>query len=271
MRRFTRLLPTRKIYRFLDKRQRFAVQTVILTAGILITQLIWEEYRFAMVGILAFASYILTAWSLIEDIRGIEWVFLFILPTLFTSSVSLFYFLLPGRWITRLSITILFAVGTYAILLVENIYNVAAQRSIQLLRAARSVGLLLTLAVVFLTANIVYSLRMSPWLNGLIVCVISFLLTYQSLWTTSLEQKISKQLIIYSVVIALGIGELALALSFWPISNASFSLVIAAGYYATVGLVQQYLFERMFRATVREHVFVFLFTLVLTVITTRWG
>lgn len=271
MKRFTRLLPTKKIYRLLDKRQRFAVQTVILTAGILITQLIWEEYRFAMVGILAFASYILTAWSLIEDIRGIEWVFLFILPTLFTSSVSLFYFLLPGRWITRLSITILFAVGTYAILLVENIYNVAAERSIQLLRAARSVGLLLTLSVVFLTANIVYSLRMNPWLNGLIVCIISFLLTYQSLWTTSLAQKISKQLTIYSVVIALGMGELGFALSFWPISNASFSLLIAAGYYAAVGLVQQHLLERMFRATVREYVFVFLFTLVLTMITTRWG
>lgn len=261
----------RKRFQLLDKRQRFAIQTVLLTAGILTTQLIWEEYRFLMVFILAALSYILTIWSLREDIRGTEWLHLFILPVAFTASVSLFYFLLPGRWITRLTIGTVFAVGTYAILLVENIYNVAAIRSIQLLRAGRSVGLLLTLIIIFLSASIVYSLRLWFWQNMLILSAISFVLALQSVWSARLDVGKMKELSLYAAFIAWGIGQLALALSFWPISNASYSLLMTAAYYSMVSIIQQHLLERLFKDTIREYVFVFIFTLFLALITTRWS
>ena len=166
MRKISRLIRKKRFF-FLDKRQRFALQTAILTSGMLVTQLIWEEYRFFAVVFLSLLAYILTLWSLTEDIEGAEWLLLFILPVSYTATVSLFYFLLPGRWITRLISTLIFSVGMYAILLVENIYNVSASRSIQLLRAARSVGLLLTLVVVFLSATIVYSLSLTSFQNML--------------------------------------------------------------------------------------------------------
>ena len=60
------------------------------------------------------------------------------LPTLFTAAVGLFYFLLPVRWLTRLPVVILYSIGIYALLLTENIYNVAAERTIALFRAAHS-------------------------------------------------------------------------------------------------------------------------------------
>src|SRR3989338_8883160 len=116
MKKISTISRTSRILLFLDKRERFALQTVILTVGVLTNQLIWQDYRFYMVDILSLFSYILTAWSLKEDVNGIEWILLFILPVLFTASVSLFYFLLPSRWIIRLATTVVFAVGTYAIL-----------------------------------------------------------------------------------------------------------------------------------------------------------
>ena len=67
----------------------------------------------------------------------------------FYGAVAFFYFLLPVRWLTRIPVVVLYAVGIYALLLTENIYNVAADRTIALLRAAHSVGYLLTLDNVF--------------------------------------------------------------------------------------------------------------------------
>lgn len=255
----------------LDKRQRFAIQTLILTTGILCTQLIWEDYRFVMVGILASVSYILSAWSLSEDIQGIEWLLLFILPVLFTASVSLFYFLLPGRWIIRLTITVVFAVGMYAALLVENIYNVAVFRSIQLLRAAQSVGLLITLAVVFLSTTILFSIRVPYWMNVLILSPVIFMLALQSLWSSRLDTVLSKQLIVYSAIVAVGVGEMAGVLSFWPVQLSTASLFITACYYTLVGITQQYFLERLFNNTIKEYIYAFFFSLLVLLITTKWG
>jgi len=272
LKRFVRLLRRKTVHiTILDKRQRFAAQTLILTTGILVTQFIWTDYRFALIVILALATYILTYWSLKEDIRGIERLILFLLPVGFTISVSFFYFLLPQRMFVRIAVAVVFAIGTYAILLAENIYNVAAERSIQLLRVAQTVGFLLTLIVVFLSANIVYALRLPFYFNGLIIGSTCFILSLQSLWTVNLEQSIEKKLIHYSFIVGLIAAQLAITLSFWPTLPAAYSLLVTASYYCLVGLFQQYFSGRLFGNMVREYIAVFLFILVLTVLTTRWG
>lgn len=272
MKRLFSLWRKRKHRRYiLDKRQRFATQTLVLTLGLLITQLIWEDYRFIMVIVLSILSYFLTAWSLTEDIEGIEWLLLFILPVFFTASVSLFYFLLPARWSIRVVILSVFAIGTYAILLIENIYNVAVKRSIQLLRAAQSVGLLIALVVIFLTTNIVFSLRSTFWQNMFLLSAVAFVLGLQSLWSTRLAPIVSKNVFLYSLITALGIGELTTALSFWPIRLISASLLVAAAFYTLIGLFQQHILDRLFVNTCREYVFVFVFTLIVAFLTTKWG
>ncbi|OGF99168.1 hypothetical protein A2Y99_04995 [Candidatus Gottesmanbacteria bacterium RBG_13_37_7] len=254
-----------------DKRQRFAIQTIFLTAGILTTQIIWEDFRFVMVGILSIITYILTVWSLAEDIKGTEWILLFILPVMFTASLSLFYFLLPARWIIRIILTTIFAIGSYAILLVENINNVAAERSIQLIRAAQSIGLLASLVVLFFSANVIYSLRLSFWQNLGLIFIVSFVLSLQSFWSVILATPITGRLIMYSGIVGLILGEIAFCLSFWPITNSSYALLIAASYYSLVGLLQHHLLDKFFINMIREYIFVFIFTLILALFVTRWG
>ena len=269
--RLKRVYKWKRIFTFLEKRERFTIQTLILTGGLITSQFIWQEVRLPMVIFLSLISYLLTWWSLKEDIKGIEWFVLFLLPVLFTASLALFYFLLPPRMITRVSTTAFFAIGTYAILLVENIYNVASNRSIQLLRAAQSVGLLLTLTVVFLSATVIFSLSLPFYLNFLTIFTICFFLSLQSFWSVGLPKKLTNELILYSLIVALGAGELALAFSFWPVENATFSLMISATYYSLVGVVQQYLSERLFMNIIREYIIVFVFTLILSFMTTKWG
>lgn len=261
-------------YKFLtnlDKRQRFALQTVFLTIGLLVTQLIWDDYRFLIVGILSVLSYVLSVYSLKEDIKGIEWLILFILPVLFTASVSLFYYLLPARWIIRLVVGSMFAIGIYACLLVENIYNVAAQRSIQLLRAAQSIGLMITLIVVFLSVTIIFSTRSISLINMIEIIPLVFILSLQSLWSVNLVEKITFELILYSAVVALSIGELAFALSFWPIQVSTAALLMTATYYSLVGIIQQHIMGRLFRNTISEYIFAIVFTIFIALISTNWG
>lgn len=264
----------KKYYRslfVLDKRQRFALQTTVLTAGLLIAQLIWEDYRFIMVGVLAATSYIFTAWSLTEDVRKMEWLYLFILPVLFTASVSLFYFLLPPRWIFRLSTVIVFGIGIYATLLIENIYNVAIHRSIQLLRVAQSVGLLITLVVMFFSSNVIFSLKTHFFINMLFIMPISFLLALQSLWSMKLENNLSVSLVRNALVVTLAIGQVAAILSFWPIPLTTASLFIASSFYCLVSIMQHAVVDRLFPATIREFIIVFVFTFFVTLATASWG
>lgn len=264
-------LISRRKNSFLDKRQRFVIQTLLLTAGLLITQLIWQDVRFVMVIILGLVSYILTAWSLTEDVKGVEWYMLFILPVFFTLSVSLFYFLLPARWFIRIIILTIFSVGTYAVLLVENIYNVAVDRSIQLLRAAHSIGLLLTLIVIFLSSNIVFSLRLPFYFNFLLVSLFAFILSLQSLWSVNLDPVISRKILRYCLMVGLAVGELALVLSFWPIENATYSLLITCTYYVLIGILQLNLLEKLFYQSLKEYISVFIVIILLSIFVTRWG
>src|SRR3989344_1368589 len=106
----------------LSKRHQFVVVTIILTIGLLLTQIITLDFRYPMVVFLAVVAYGLSAWALRGDLKGREGVTLLILPMFYTAGVSLFYFLLPGRWLTRFPVVLAYATGLYALLLTENIY-----------------------------------------------------------------------------------------------------------------------------------------------------
>jgi hypothetical protein len=255
----------------LEKRERFAFVVITLTGGIFLSQLILSDIRFYLIIVLCILSYLLSYWALREDIKKVERFTLFVLPVFFTGIVSFFYFLLPERMITRVLTSVAFAVGMYAILLIENIYNVAAARSIQLLRAAHSVGFLMTLIVLYLCATVVYSLRLPFWSNFIIITPVSIILSLQFLWTAKLESSLTKPNILYSIIIGLGVGEMASVLSFWPILSPSFSLLLTAFFYTFAGIVQLHFLERLFKPAIREYIAVLICVFLLTYFTTPWG
>ena len=193
----------------LSKRQQFVVVTLLLVFGLMFTQLVPVEFRYPMTALLSAFAYGLSAFALRENLNGIEWLSLLTLPTLFTAAVALFYFLLPGRWLTRVPFVVLYALGMYALLLTENIYNVAADRTIALLRAAHSVGFLLTLVTYFLLVQTVMAFRFPFFLNAIFVGMVSYLLVFQSLWSSVLEESVSRRVGSLSIAIAVALSELA--------------------------------------------------------------
>lgn len=254
----------------LTKRQEFVAVTIVLTVGLILTQLVAIEWRYPFVAGLSLSAYLLSAFGLREDLRGVEWVTLLVLPTAFTAAVSLFYFLLPVRWLTRLPVAALYAIGIYAILLTENIYNVAADRSIALLRAAHSVGALLTLATYFLLILTILTVRLPVFFSMVAVGVATFFLSLQSLWSVELTDVLTSRLKQIVVAISIVFFELAWVFAFWPAKLVLIALFLTTSYYAVVGMAQQYLVDKLYKKTAVEFLAVTAIVFGLLLLTTHW-
>lgn len=256
----------------LTKREKFLISTALSTIGLLATQLVPFDMRHEMVIGLSVVSLIASAWALREDMHGVEWFTLLVLPTLYTAAVALFYFLLPVRWLTRLPTIIVYAVGMYALLLTENIFNVAAQRSIQLVRAGQSIGMLITLVTAFLFFNTLLAFHFPSYINSAVAALIAFPLALQSLWSVSLEShSISKTVWQYTLCTVLVIAQVMFVLSFWPVRGNIAALFMTSLLYSFVGMGQQRLLERMFSNILRELIGVVVVVLILMFTVTRWG
>jgi hypothetical protein len=166
---------------------------------------------------------------------------------------------------------ILYGISRYSLLLTLNIYNVAAIRTIQLVRAANAVGLLFTLFSAFFIYSLVWSMKPSGWILVLLVTFFSFPLILQSLWSIELEGFISKRIIIFTLVLTLALAELALSFSFWPILPTVGALALVSAMYVLLGVTHFYFTQRLKRRTTWEYLGIASLILIFIVVTTRWG
>src|SRR3989344_2325076 len=208
----------------LNKRQKIIITSLILTMGLLSTQMADFNLRFRFIGGLGVLAYLLSLWSLWEGLSKTKALVLMILPAFFTVAVSSFYFLLPVRWLTRLPVAFIFGLTFYLLLLAQNVFNVASIRTIPLYRAASTASFLFTLLSAFFLYNVVFAFNLLFLWNGLGVTLISFPLILSALWTIEMEDKVSSALVIRSFIVSLILGEIALSFSFWPMPTTIWSL-----------------------------------------------
>ena len=263
---------TKRRYLTISKRQKFVLMTLFLTLGLFASQnIIVYEARIILVFALSFLAALGLFVFLYKDIKGTFWWPLVILPFFFTLSFGFFYSLLPARFLTRLILSTLFAVGFYALYLSHNIYAVAGIRTIQLLNAAHSVGFLLTLVAHFFLINVIFSLHLIPPLVFFLVFLISFLFILPVLWSIKLEQGISRTVFSFTMMLALVIAELGLVLNFWPVTPVVAALFLSGNFYTFVGLSQVWLERRVFKSTMWEYVGVAIIVFLVLVSQTKWG
>lgn len=255
----------------MSKRKKFVLVSILLSLGLLAVQLVKLELRYQAIAALSILACFFSAWALYKDLGGIEWLTVLILPVLYPAASGFFYFLLPEKWLSRLLVASFFGIGMYALLLTENIYSVAAIRTIQLLRAAQVVGFLLTLITAFFLFDTIFSLRLAFWSNFLLVFLVTLLLVLQSLWSVKLEEKISRKVFLYTLLIALALAEVALFLSFWPVTVAVGSLFLTTTLYVLLGICQESFKERLFEKTLKEYLWVGIAVFLVTFFITRWG
>lgn len=255
----------------ITKRQRFILMSFFLTIILLTTQTVGEDIRYRVMGFMVASAAFLAIFALWGELAGIKYFLLLLLPVYFVAGASLFYFLLPVRWLTRLPYALLFGISVYLLMLTSNIYNVAAIRTIALLRAAHAVGLLFSLISTFFLSNVLFSLHLPFYLVILGVIMIVMPLYLVGLWSWELEDFISRRVFIYTLIFTLVTAQIGLVLAFWPIVPTAGALAIATVMYVLMGLAQGYFEDRLKPRVVWEHTVVALLVLVIIAISTRWG
>lgn len=254
----------------LNKRHKFVITAVILTVGLLSTQLVDFNLRFKFIAGLSITAGILSLWSLWEGLNFVKALLLMILPVFFTAAVASFYFLLPVRWLTRLPVAATFGLMFYLLVLAQNVFNVASIRTIPLYRAASTAAFLFTILSAFFIFNVIYAFNLLFLLNGAAVFVISFPLILQSLWTIEMEDTISAHVLVQSLVLSLIMAELALSFSFWPMPTTIWPLSLSSSMYVLLGLTTQFLRGKGKRRVVWEYLGIGVIVLAASFLTTSW-
>lgn len=252
----------------MNKRKRFVLVSILLTLGLLATQLISFDRRYAAIIFFFGISIFLSGWALYSDIVGIQWFTVLILPSLYPLSVALFYFLLPQEPLSRYALLTLFGFGMYALLLTENIYSVAAARTIQLLRAAHAVGFLLTVITSIFLVGTIFGFKFPFWVNGALTTMCLFPLFVGGLWSATLEPRITRGVWIQSLVLSLIGGEVAVIVSFLPMIPLVSAIVVSGYLYVILGLEQQEAQGRLFSKTIQEYVLVGLMVVIAAIFVT---
>lgn len=255
---------------FFNKRQKIVFSSLILSVGLLSTQLVPFYLTYKFIFALGILAYLLSLWSLLEGINKLKAVVLMILPTLFTLSVASYYFLLPIRWLTRLPVAFIFGLSFYSLLLAQNVFNVASIRTIPLYRAASTVAFLFTLITAFLLFNVIFSFNLFFIWNGVVISLLSFPLILQIIWSVEMDS-LSSSVILTSVFLSLVIGEVALSLSFWPILGPMGSLLLSAVVYLILGVITHHMRDRLTRGAVTEYLGVAALIFIVAFFTTSWS
>lgn len=266
----------------ITKRNKIVVVSIILGIAFVFTTLSSNIFykRYYLILIFGLLSYILSAWALWEgmnegkpsSLNKTKLVTVLTLPTFFCVGIASFYFVLNPdylRWLTRIPAAILTSLLLYLILLSQNVFSVASQRTIPLYRAASTASLIFTMLTAILLFSVVYTFRLTFYMNSVLVALMSFILSISILWNVEMET-IKNQIIVYSFVISLLVGQLALALSFWPILPMLWSVSLSIYLYSLLGLLHHYLKDRLTGRLIFEYGTIGFLVLFVLIAVTSW-
>jgi len=254
----------------IEKRIRFVISTAGLTLLLLISTFFFFDKAFLFIPLLIAGSYLATFFSVFEGIEKIEWYMLFILPVLLSVALYLFYFLFPVRWLTRIPFILVYGVSMYATLLSSNIFNVGVEKNLQLYRAGFSVNYLIQTMVFFLLGNVLASFHWGFLANAFVFGLLAGAMSLQLYWSIRLDMHLRKEVVNHAWLTAVVIAQGSLLLSFFPLQESLFALVVAVLYYSIAGLTHLHLDERLFKQNVREYATILIVILGILFISVSW-
>jgi len=258
-----------KILNSLSKRERLIFSVIVLSLGLFIAEHLLGKSGIFTVFTIAILTDLLLFLSLRSDLKENTFLQIFILPFFFSLSFGLFYFLVPGRYLSRIFTTCLYAIGLYSLFLSENIFTVSSIRTIALLASARTVSFVVTLISYFFLSNVLFSLHIQfiPFL--ILLFLFSFPLVVYSIWTYTLERKLFQD-VYWPFVLTLVILEVGSMLWFWPSMPTVLAIFLTGVFYTTVGISQIWFEKRLFKSVMWEYIWVSSIVLITLLLFTSW-
>ena len=99
---------------------------------------------------------------------------------------------------------------------------------------------------------------------------VMFITSMQILWTVDLNEHIERKILIYSGVVSLLLFELMVLLSFVPLAINVYALIVTTAYYSIIGMVTNYIGDRLYKTVIREYIFVLIFVIIIALLTLQW-
>lgn len=272
----------------MSKRSRFIVVGIVLAILLWIMTILPVDYRFGVSLGVSAVAYVLTVWVLFDDLKGIEWLTLMVLPVMFTLGCGLFSNFLPEAVprmfgqafqietarilavVVKGIYLICFVIGMYGILLIENIFSVASIRTIQLFRAARSVNFILTLITSLFFYTVILSLKLPFWYVMPAVFAVSLVLSFPSFWSVDLKNNLVGEVSRYSLSVSWVLAFVAFALCLWPVKAFMGGLIMTSCLYALLGVLEQRLSARVYLESLVEYGLTIVIILTIGFLTTSW-
>ena len=239
----------------ISKRQKFILSVIVLSVLLFLLQHLFGKGGIYIAFLLSILTLVMLFWATFRDLMETRSFQIFILPFFFSLSFGLFYFLVPARFLTRLIMTSLYAVGLYSLLLSVNIFVVSSIRTIALLSSARTVSFTTTLLSYFFLSNVIFSLHTNIFITLLLIFGFSFPLILQSIWTYTLDKSIFSQ-IPWAFLLTICLVEISFILWFFPTIPTIIALFLTGFFYIVVGLSQSWFEKRLFKSVMWEYIWV---------------
>lgn len=253
----------------ISKRQRFIFVVLILSLGLFIAESLLGKSGMVVVFGLSFLTLIFLYFVLRHDLKDNFSLQIFILPFFYSLSVGLFYLLVPARFLTRIGITGLYALGLYSLFLSQNIFTVSSIRTIALLSGARTVSLVLSLLSYFFISNVVFSFHINVFITLFFIFAYTFPMVLQAIWIHALDKNLFAQ-IFWVLSLTICLSEIALFLWFGTGSPTVSALFLTAIFYVLVGLTQAWFEKRLFRSVILEYIWITVISFIFLIIFTNW-
>jgi hypothetical protein len=213
--------------------------------------------------ILILLTYIVVYIGIFTGIERVEWVTLFFVPILFIISMYLFYYLVPGRLLTRLPFTLICCVGLYSTVLASNIFNVAKEKNIQLQRAAFAINYLVQIISYYLLLVALLGTLGNILIITAIVCLVTITSATQLFWSLSPSKYMNMEIIKHALFCGYLMCQLLFIAMLLPIPNTVSALLVAGSYYSFTGILNLFFDNRLYGHTVKEYIYAWGFLLLL--------
>lgn len=237
----------------MSKKNKFLFFSLLLTLFLTLAPVL-NSYGVYLIIAFSLLSLLVSLICLWWPLQGLQFITLLTLPTLFGLGMISLLFSFPNfSFYFRLVFYAIFFVFFYSLLLALNVFNIASERPIPLLRAAYTVSFIITIFSSLPLFTILYKSYAGLTLEVLFVFLISFLLSFQSLWTVFLPQGNDASALRSSLLVSFLMGETALVFSFFPLESFFRSLTLATLFYIFLGFAHQHLQRRLTAKSVVEY------------------
>lgn len=238
----------------IPKRVRYVLASGV--GGLSLFFLVGLPYQYTGIALpfLILLSYALTWFALLEDIKGVEWGTLFILPVFWTVCWYLSFYMLSMRFLIRLLFGLTYPVIFYVLVSAMNIFNVGVEKNLQLRRAAHAANSFIMVFTYYLFVQVLHSFAFPWYVVTFLVGVATFALGVQYFWTLSPSPVLSQSVWSLAAYQAFVMMFTNILISFLPFAAETTRPVIISGvYYVVGGLLEAHTDEVLLRQKVREY------------------